>query len=178
MLRIWLSAYFMKRLCSVHHCFIEQEKKGWSRFVVFFGSTSAPGLSYSYLSAFCFSCRRDLKPIPTTTEKCLVFFLVVFYYVHTESFVYVMFLEAVCLRFVSCDTDEKEHKIFLIYKEIQMGSGAKSYMRKGFLIYEEMHKYFHHIWGLEEVVSHIWLCTCSLWISQYMRKIFFSFLSV
>ncbi len=25
-----------------------------------------------------------------------------------------------------------------------MGSGAKSYMRKGFLIYEEMHKYFQH----------------------------------
>ncbi len=31
-------------------------------------------------------------------------------------------------------TDKKENKIFLIYKEIQMGSGAKSYMRKGFLI--------------------------------------------
>jgi hypothetical protein len=30
--------------------------------------------------------------------------------------------------------DIKENKIFLIYKEIQMGSGAKSYMRKGFLI--------------------------------------------
>ncbi len=44
-------------------------------------------------------------------------------------------------------TDKKEYKIFLIYKEIQMGSGAKSYMRKGFLIYEEMHKYFHHIGG-------------------------------
>jgi hypothetical protein len=42
-------------------------------------------------------------------------------------------------------TDKKENKNFLIYKEIQMGSGAKSYMRKGFLIYEEMHKYFHHI---------------------------------
>jgi hypothetical protein len=40
-------------------------------------------------------------------------------------------------------TDQKENKIFLIYKEIQMGSGAKSYMRKGFLIYsEEMRKYF------------------------------------
>jgi hypothetical protein len=39
-------------------------------------------------------------------------------------------------------TDKKENKIFLIYKEIQMGSGAK---RKGFLIYEERHKYFHHI---------------------------------
>jgi hypothetical protein len=26
-------------------------------------------------------------------------------------------------------TDKKENKIFLIYKEIQMGSGAKSYMR-------------------------------------------------
>jgi hypothetical protein len=42
-------------------------------------------------------------------------------------------------------TEKEENKIFLIYKEIQMGSGAKSYMRKGFLIYEEMHKYFHHI---------------------------------
>ncbi len=26
-----------------------------------------------------------------------------------------------------------------------MGSGAKSYMKKGFLIYKEIHKYFHHI---------------------------------
>jgi hypothetical protein len=32
-------------------------------------------------------------------------------------------------------TDKKENEIFLIYKEIKMGSGAKSYMRKGFLIY-------------------------------------------
>jgi len=31
-------------------------------------------------------------------------------------------------------TEKEENKIFLIYKEIQMGSGAKSYMRKGFLI--------------------------------------------
>jgi hypothetical protein len=38
-------------------------------------------------------------------------------------------------------TDKKEKKIVLIYWEIQMGSGAKAYMRKGFLIYEEMHKY-------------------------------------
>ncbi len=33
-------------------------------------------------------------------------------------------------------TDKKEKKIFLIYKNIQMGSVAKS-----FLIYEEMRKY-------------------------------------
>ena len=32
-------------------------------------------------------------------------------------------------------TDKKENN-FLIYREIQMGSGAKSYMRKGFLIDE------------------------------------------
>ncbi len=38
-------------------------------------------------------------------------------------------------------TDKKENEIFLIYKEINMGSVAKSYMRKGFLIYEEMRKY-------------------------------------
>jgi hypothetical protein len=46
----------------------------------------------------------------------------------------------------------KENEIFLISKEIQMGSVAKSYMRKGFLIYEEMLKYLTiH----EEAVSHI-----------------------
>jgi hypothetical protein len=39
-------------------------------------------------------------------------------------------------------TDKKENQIFLIYKEIQSGAVAKSYMRKGFLIYEEMGKYF------------------------------------
>jgi hypothetical protein len=38
-------------------------------------------------------------------------------------------------------TDKKENKISLIYREIQMGAVAKSYMRKGFLIYEEMRKY-------------------------------------
>ncbi len=34
-------------------------------------------------------------------------------------------------------TDKKENQIFLIYKEIQCGAVAKSYMRKAFLIYEE-----------------------------------------
>ncbi len=56
-----------------------------------------------------------------------------------------------------------------------MGSVAKSYMRKGFLIYEKMRKYFT-IYG--EAVSHIWLCTRSFWISLYTRKILFYFLSV
>ncbi len=49
-------------------------------------------------------------------------------------------------------TDKKEKKIFLIYKEIQSGAVAKSYMRKGFLIYEEMRNYFPIY---EEAVSHI-----------------------
>jgi hypothetical protein len=48
--------------------------------------------------------------------------------------------------------DKKENLIFLIYKEIQTGAVAKSYMRKGFLIYEEMLKY---IVIFEEVVSHV-----------------------
>jgi hypothetical protein len=34
-------------------------------------------------------------------------------------------------------TDKKENKIFLIYKEIQSEAFAMSYLRKGFLIYEE-----------------------------------------
>jgi hypothetical protein len=49
-------------------------------------------------------------------------------------------------------TDKKENLIFLIYKEIQSGAVTKSYMRKGFLIYEEMRKYFPIY---EEAVGHI-----------------------
>jgi hypothetical protein len=45
-------------------------------------------------------------------------------------------------NFIVGYTEKKENKIFLIYKEIQNGAVAKSYMRKGFLIYEEMRKYF------------------------------------
>ena len=47
---------------------------------------------------------------------------------------------------------KKEIKIFLIYKEIQSGAVAKSYIRKGFLIYEEMRKLFPIF---EEAISHI-----------------------
>jgi hypothetical protein len=42
------------------------------------------------------------------------------------------------LLLASKHTDKKEKKIFLIYKEIQKGAVAKSYMRKGFLIYSMM----------------------------------------
>jgi hypothetical protein len=41
---------------------------------------------------------------------------------------------------VALYTDKKENKIFLTYKEIQSGAAAKSYMRQGFLIYDEMRK--------------------------------------
>jgi hypothetical protein len=59
------------------------------------------------------------------------------------------------------------------YKEIQSG---KSYMGKGLLIYGEMRKYFPMY---EEAVSHTYdFATAPLWISLYMRKICFSFLSV
>jgi hypothetical protein len=49
-------------------------------------------------------------------------------------------------------TDKKENEILIIYKEIQMGSVAKSYMRKGLIICEEMCKY---LTIYEEVVGHI-----------------------
>jgi hypothetical protein len=39
-------------------------------------------------------------------------------------------------------TDKKENKTFLKYKEIQMGSGAKSYMTNGLLIYGEKFAHF------------------------------------
>jgi len=42
-------------------------------------------------------------------------------------------------------SDKKENRIFLIYREIQSGAVAKSYMRKGFLIYGEMREHFPKI---------------------------------
>ncbi len=49
-------------------------------------------------------------------------------------------------------TDKKEIGNFLIHKEIQMGSVAKSCIRNSFLIYEEMGKY---LTIFEEAVNHI-----------------------
>ncbi len=56
-------------------------------------------------------------------------------------------------------TDKKENQISLIYKELQSGAVAKPYMRKGFLIYAEMRKYFPIY---EEAGNHIWLWNCSI----------------
>jgi hypothetical protein len=39
-------------------------------------------------------------------------------------------------------TDKKENSIFLIYKEIQNGAVAKSYMTNGLLIYVEIFAHF------------------------------------
>jgi hypothetical protein len=57
-------------------------------------------------------------------------------------------------NFSLCDPAliKKENKIFLIYKEIQRGAVGKSYMRKVFLTYEEMHKY---LVIFKEAVSHV-----------------------
>jgi hypothetical protein len=46
-----------------------------------------------------------------------------------------------CTESESYHTDKKDNQIFLMYNQIQNGAVAKSYMRKGFLIYEEMRKY-------------------------------------
>jgi hypothetical protein len=54
-----------------------------------------------------------------------------------------------------------------------MGSGAKSYMRKGFLIYEEMRKFCP-----QEAVSHICLCNHSrLNFLIYEENFIFFFIS-
>jgi hypothetical protein len=54
-----------------------------------------------------------------------------------------------------------------------MGAVAKSYMRTGFLKYEEMGKY---LVIYEEVIYNF--AAASFWISLYMKKILFRYLSV
>ncbi len=80
-----------------------------------------------------------------------------------------------CYRKIRRHTYKKDNQIFLIYKEIQSGAVAKSYMRKSLLIYEEIRKYFPMY---EEPVSHIWLCHCSiLKFLKYEENLIFFFIS-
>ncbi len=51
-----------------------------------------------------------------------------------------------------CHTDKKENQIFLIYKEIQKGAVAKSYMTNGRSIYGEI---FPHFLIFQEALPHI-----------------------
>ncbi len=52
----------------------------------------------------------------------------------------------------------------MIYKEIQNGAVENSYLRKVFLIYEEMRQYLI-IYGT--AISHIWLCHCLYSVSSH-----------
>ncbi len=52
----------------------------------------------------------------------------------------------------NCTDNKKTTQFFPIYKEIHNGAVANSYMRKGFLIYEEMSKF---LVIYEEAVSYI-----------------------
>ncbi len=56
------------------------------------------------------------------------------------------------LIFIFIALIKKKINFFPIYKEIQSGAVAKSYMRKAFPIYEEMGKYFPIF---KEAVSYI-----------------------
>jgi hypothetical protein len=51
-------------------------------------------------------------------------------------------------------TDKKENQIILTYKDIQNEAVAKSYMRQGFLIYEECANISIYM-RTDEAVSHI-----------------------
>ncbi len=46
------------------------------------------------------------------------------------------------MKSCSLYTDKKDNKIFLIYKEIQKGAVAKSYMTNGLLIYDLIFAHF------------------------------------
>jgi hypothetical protein len=71
------------------------------------------------------------------------FFLHKYPFANESSSLLVSMHSNIFLRlYIMSNTDKKEKKIFLIYKEIQKGAVAKSYMRMGFLIYEKMRKYF------------------------------------
>ncbi len=67
-------------------------------------------------------------------------------------------------------TDKKENQIFLIYKEIQSGAVAKSYMTNGLLIYGEIFAHFL-IYSIRKPFLIYDFATAPLRISLYMRII-------
>jgi hypothetical protein len=67
------------------------------------------------------------------------FFLIVYFILFGCSLLHDL-SQKVC--YFSSYTDKKENQIFLIYKEIQNGAAAKSYMTNGLLIYEEIFAHF------------------------------------
>jgi hypothetical protein len=79
-------------------------------------------------------------------------------------------------------TDKNENKILLIYKEILMGSGEKSYIWKGFLIYEDMRKCTKKIFSpymrRSLVIYSMTLHTISLNFLIYEKNVIFFFISV
>jgi hypothetical protein len=86
-----------------------------------------------------------------------------------------MFSVVFFVHWMGMNTDKKENQIFLIYKEIQSGAvkihiwlTASSYMGKYFRISSYIRKHFL-IYDFT---------TAPFWISLYMRKILFYFLSV
>jgi hypothetical protein len=74
-------------------------------------------------------------------------------------------------------TDKKENHVYLIYKEIQSGAIAKSYMTNG-LLPSYMGKYLRVSSYMRKPFIIYDFATAPLWISLYMRKILFYFLSV
>jgi hypothetical protein len=83
-----------------------------------------------------------------------------------------IWLQGVGCRVPNWRTDKKENTIFLIYKEIQMESVAKSKMMKGSQIYET------NLVIYEDAVSHVWLCNRSRLNFLIHEENFIYFLSV
>ncbi len=75
-----------------------------------------------------------------------------------------------------CYTDKKRRKFSSRMSGNSEGSGAKSYMTNDLIIYGENICAFPHILGIPS--SYMTLHPDPIWISLYMRKILFSFLSV
>ncbi len=76
-------------------------------------------------------------------------------------------------------TDKKENQIFLIYKEIQNGAVAKSYMTIGLLILYVYGEIFAHFLIYYIALPHIWLCNCStLNFLIYEKNLIFFVISV
>ncbi len=97
--------------------------------------------------------RKNLCPIPTT---------------QLASFLLLYNLMKIYMYIVAPDTDIKENKIFLLYEDIQMGSGAKTYMRKC----ANIQPYMRRPLVIYDFAPDPFL------IPLYLRKIFFSFLSL
>ncbi len=171
---IWLFWSTAKITDCVWGCFVKQWRNPTSKVVFSFGRKMALKERFPRVKSACILATGSFQFTRYQTISC----------VNPYSWNPVtLYSQGQCHEISDFEKSKGNLSLTLIKKKIkfssyiQSGAVANSYMRKSFLIYEEMRKYFP-IYSMRRPLFIHDFANAPLRISLYMRKIWFSFLSV